>query len=139
MKPDLSLSAHHHHKIVNQLSYHLTMHSFDSTPFSATELNISWQLFPIPPFFFNTQFRFAPEPSSFKSWMLSHQVRQTLGTNICCCTGIELTFFIAACMVPCFGFVTRTVLITHQCFDYFWSVLAPHQGFSFSHSTPQGK
>lgn len=29
--------------------------------------------------------------------------------------GMELTFFMAVCMVPCFGFVAKIVLITHQC------------------------
>jgi len=32
--------------------------------------------------------------------------------------GIELIFFMVAHMVLCFGFVTKTVFITHQCFSY---------------------
>ena len=45
--------------------------------------------------------------------------------------GMELIFFIEACMVLRFRFVTRTVLITHQCFSYCWTVLEPHQGLLF--------
>lgn len=30
--------------------------------------------------------------------------------------GMELTFFIAAHTVLCFGFMTRIVLVTQQCF-----------------------
>lgn len=33
-------------------------------------------------------------------------------------TAMELTFFIATSMVLHFGYVTKTALITHQCFDY---------------------
>jgi len=33
-------------------------------------------------------------------------------------SGTELIFFIVACMVLCFGFVLKTVLITHQCSTY---------------------
>ena len=29
--------------------------------------------------------------------------------------GVELTFFTGVRMVPCFGFVAKPVLITHQC------------------------
>lgn len=32
--------------------------------------------------------------------------------------GMEVTFFIAAHTVLCFGFVATTVLITHQCFSF---------------------
>lgn len=31
----------------------------------------------------------------------------------------------------CFGFVARTVLVTHQCFGFCWALLAQHQGFIF--------
>lgn len=31
--------------------------------------------------------------------------------------GIELIFFIVACMMLCFGCVIKTVLVTHQCFQ----------------------
>lgn len=49
-----------------------------------------------------------------------------------------LIFFIAAHMVLYFGFVTKTVVITHQCFVYCWPVLAQHQGsLSFSLCPPQ--
>jgi len=37
--------------------------------------------------------------------------------------GMELIFCIAACMVLCFGFVIKTVLITHQ----FWLLLTQCQ------------
>ena len=43
--------------------------------------------------------------------------------------GMELTFSIAATMVPCFASVAKTVLITCQCFGYCWTALAQHQGF----------
>lgn len=36
----------------------------------------------------------------------------------------ELIFLPAACVVLCFGFVIKTVLITHQCFLLFLSTLA---------------
>lgn len=42
--------------------------------------------------------------------------------------GMELIFFIVACRVLCFGLVTKTGLITHQCFICYWTVLAQHQG-----------
>lgn len=42
---------------------------------------------------------------------------------------MELIFFIAAHMVLCLRFVTKTVLITHQCFGSCWTVLAQCQGF----------
>jgi len=32
--------------------------------------------------------------------------------------GMELIFFIEACIVLSFGSVTKTVLITHQCLSY---------------------
>ena len=32
--------------------------------------------------------------------------------------GVEIIFFIAACMVLCFGFVMKTVSITEGCFGY---------------------
>lgn len=48
--------------------------------------------------------------------------------------GIELIFFIVACMVLCFGYVMKTVLVTHQFFSYCWAKLTQHQGlFCFSH------
>lgn len=46
-------------------------------------------------------------------------------------TGIALIFFMAACIVLCFGFVTKTVLIANQCFCCCWEVLAEHWSFSF--------
>lgn len=36
---------------------------------------------------------------------------------------MELTFFIAAHMVLCLGFLTKRVLITHQYFGYCWTML----------------
>lgn len=41
--------------------------------------------------------------------------------------GIELNFFIVAHILLCFGFVTKGVLIIHQCFSYCWTVLKYHQ------------
>ena len=43
-------------------------------------------------------------------------------------TEIELIFFIVATMGLCFGFVTKTVLVTQGYFNYCWTVLAQHQG-----------
>lgn len=50
--------------------------------------------------------------------------------GLCCCyvlvlglAEVELIFFIAVYMVPCFGFVTKTVLISHPCFTYGQTVL----------------
>jgi len=45
--------------------------------------------------------------------------------------GMDLTVFTAAGLVLCFGFVTKTVLITHQCFGCFWMMLAKPQGRLF--------
>lgn len=41
--------------------------------------------------------------------------------------GIELIFSIVHCMGLCFGFVLKTVLITHRCFRYCWAVLREAQ------------
>jgi len=43
--------------------------------------------------------------------------------------GMELTFFIAAHIVLRFGFVAKTVLITHQCFSFCRVALEQSQGF----------
>lgn len=40
--------------------------------------------------------------------------------------GMELIFSLAARMVLCFGFVASSVLITHQCSSFCWTVLAEH-------------
>lgn len=40
--------------------------------------------------------------------------------------GMELIFSIAACMMQCFGFVLKIVLVTHQCFHCCWTVLTQH-------------
>jgi len=50
--------------------------------------------------------------------------------------GMELIFFIAAYMVLCFKFVTKTVLITYQNFSYLLC-LHKFKAFSVSHSVPQ--
>lgn len=43
---------------------------------------------------------------------------------------MEVIFFVAAFIVWCFRFVTKTVLmITQKCFSYCWTVLAQNQGF----------
>lgn len=44
-------------------------------------------------------------------------------------SGMELTFFIVTHMVLRFEFVTKLVLITHQCFGCGWAVLAQCEGF----------
>ena len=41
---------------------------------------------------------------------------------------MEVTFLIAACMMLYFRFMTKIVLITHQCFGYCQAVLAQHAG-----------
>lgn len=51
-------------------------------------------------------------------------------------SGIELILFIA-CMMLCFEFVTKTVLITHQWFGYFWAEFAQHKGILFFPFCPQ--
>ena len=53
--------------------------------------------------------------------------------------GLKLIFFIVACTVLCFGFVTKTVLITHQCLSYCWALLAQHQGLFCSSPHPTSK
>lgn len=40
-------------------------------------------------------------------------------------------------MVLCFEFVTKTVLMTHQCFDYCWAVLAQCQHYLLFQLPPQ--
>ena len=48
--------------------------------------------------------------------------------------GIELIFFLEACMMLCSGFVMKTTLIVHQCFSCCRAVLAQSPGpFCFSH------
>lgn len=42
---------------------------------------------------------------------------------------MELVFIRAVWVVLCFVFVAATVLITHQCFDSCWTVLAEHKSF----------
>lgn len=51
--------------------------------------------------------------------------------------GMELTFFLAACMVLYFRFVNKSLPITHQCFGYDWQFLHIVKGFSFFHSAPK--
>jgi len=43
--------------------------------------------------------------------------------------GIELIFFVAVCMLLCFGFVTKTVLITQLWSCCCWAVFPQHWGF----------
>lgn len=51
--------------------------------------------------------------------------------------GLELSFFIRACMMLHFGFVATTVLATHQYFGVCWTVFTQCQDFFFfSHSVP---
>lgn len=60
-------------------------------------------------------------------------------TSICMImgpSGMELILFIA-CMMLHFEFVTKTVLITHQCFGYFWAEFAQHKGIFFFPLCPQ--
>ena len=48
--------------------------------------------------------------------------------------GMELIFFTAAHTVVCFGFMTKTVLMTHLRFSHCWAVLTQPPGpFCFSH------
>lgn len=51
---------------------------------------------------------------------------------------LELIFFIAACVVLCFGSVTKTVYITHE---WFWELMSractASRSLFFSHSAPQ--
>lgn len=44
---------------------------------------------------------------------------------------MELTFFVAACMVLYFGSVTKPVLTTHRWFVCSWTVLVQHPPFHF--------
>ena len=54
--------------------------------------------------------------------------------------GIELIFFVVACMGLCFGFVLQTVLMIQGCFSYCWAVLTQHQGlFCFSPHSPASR
>lgn len=41
-------------------------------------------------------------------------------------SGMELDFFIEASVVLFFGFITKTTLITNQCFSYCWTMLTQH-------------
>lgn len=57
--------------------------------------------------------------------------------------GMELIFFTAACVGLCFGSVTKTALVTHQCFGYCPAVPAQHQHlllfpYSAAHQGHQG-
>lgn len=45
--------------------------------------------------------------------------------------GMDLTFLLADSMVLYFGFATKTMLVTHQCFVYYYMVLVQCQGFPF--------
>jgi len=52
---------------------------------------------------------------------------------------MELVFFIAAQMVLCFGFVSKTALLTHWWFSSCWAVLAQHKDFlCFSYQEETG-
>lgn len=47
------------------------------------------------------------------------------------CNGV--IFLHSGCVMPCFGFTTSKVLVTHQCFCYCWAVFTQCQGlFCFS-------
>lgn len=74
------------------------------------------------------------EPDSQPKYFTSkHWYEVVLGL-----AGMELAFFIAAHMVPRFGFVTKTVLVTYQSFSYHWAMLAQGQGFLCSSLCPLG-
>jgi len=45
--------------------------------------------------------------------------------------GMEVVLVVVALMVLCFGFVTKTTLITQHCFGCCCAVLAQHHGFLF--------
>lgn len=49
-------------------------------------------------------------------------------------SGIELIFFVTG-MVLCFGFVTKSVFISHQCFTCCWSCLYNIEAFVFFHAS----
>lgn len=51
----------------------------------------------------------------------------------------EITFFIVAGMVPCFGFRRKTVLITQQCFRSCWAVIVQSQGLHCYSCCPANK
>lgn len=44
--------------------------------------------------------------------------------TVLCLVGMELTFLTAANMALYFGFLVKTLLITHQCLGHCWTVLA---------------
>ena len=50
--------------------------------------------------------------------------------------GTELFYFIVACVVLCFGFDMKTVLITHQCFNIAEECLHRVKAFPTSHTAP---
>ena len=71
----------------------------------------------------------------------NHYQVYTRHRHFCCLAvlglvGMELVFFITACRVLCFSFVTKAVLTAHQCFSYCRTVLAHIKNFSVSHSAP---
>ena len=49
---------------------------------------------------------------------------------------MALTFFMPALTVLCFRSATKTVLTTHWCFSYCWTVLHSIKAFSVSYSVP---
>jgi len=51
-------------------------------------------------------------------------------------TGAELIFFIVAGIVMCFGYVMKTVLITHQCLAIAEQCLHSIKAFLVSHTAP---
>ena len=53
--------------------------------------------------------------------------------------GIDLIFFIVACMGLQFGFMLKTVLITQGCFSYAEQSLHRVKAFSASHPTPPAR
>lgn len=70
------------------------------------------------------------KPSSYQVTQMMASV--CISVMVCCfLAGIKLTFFIISCMVLYFGFVMKTVLITHQSFNCHWAVLIQHQGLSW--------
>jgi len=53
-----------------------------------------------------------------KCWTLNFFVTVDVWVSVLGLAGMELILFITAGMVLCFGFVTRTMLITHRCFSF---------------------
>jgi len=45
--------------------------------------------------------------------------------------GTDLTVFLAACLMLISRFLPKTVLLEHQCFGFYWAVLAQNEDYQF--------